>query len=114
MNKTQLVKSTSGTRGVVGNGLAGEYLTLSQLVETFPRYYIIKSKTSLPVDFAVRLKRFEKEAPQLLGKVKIDHRDGLSFDFSNSRLQIRQSDTEPVYRLLIETRTQNSTDSLHG
>ncbi len=83
--------------------LAEEKLTLSQLVETFPVYYTIKSKAPLPGNFKRKLARFENEARRLFGKAKIDRRDGLRFDFDRGWLQIRSSNTEPIYRLIIET-----------
>ncbi len=83
--------------------LAEEKTSLSRLVETFPKYYIIKSKAVLPHNFSVRLRRFEKEATKLLGRTKIDRRDGLRFDFLHGWVQIRSSNTEPIFRLIVET-----------
>ncbi len=92
--------------------LAEEKLTLSSLVETFPKYYNIKTKAPLKANFKTKLKNFEKEAFKLLGKVKIDRRDGLRFDFKEGWLQIRSSNTEPIFRLIVETSDKKLTDSL--
>jgi phosphomannomutase len=83
--------------------LARERRSLSELAGTFPRYFFIKSKAPLPDDFSGRLKRFEKDAGRLLGKVKVDRRDGLRFDFAGGWLLLRKSNTEPIYRLVVET-----------
>jgi phosphomannomutase len=98
---------------LVMSALAKGKRGLSELVETFPSYYNIKSKASLPIDFAARLKRFEKEANRLFGKIKIDRRDGLRFDFADGWLQLRSSNTEPIYRLIVETSNRELTDSLY-
>ena len=92
--------------------LVEEKLTLSSLVETFPKYYNIKTKAPLKTNFKTKLKSFEKEAPKLLGKIKIDRRDGLRFDFKEGWLQIRSSNTEPIFRLIVETSDKKLTDSL--
>lgn len=87
-------------------------LTLSSLVETFPKYYNIKTKAPLKANFKTKLKNFEKEAYKLLGKIKIDRRDGLRFDFKEGWLQIRSSNTEPIFRLIVETSDKKLTDFL--
>ena len=83
--------------------LAEEKLTLAGLVETFPSYYIIKSKAPLPDDFALRLSRFEAEAERMLGAATTDRRDGIRIDFDRGWVQLRTSNTEPIFRLIVET-----------
>jgi phosphomannomutase len=98
---------------LVLSALAENGQTLSELVETFPRYYTIKSKAGLPDDFDRRLGRFEKAASDILGPTKVDHRDGLRFDFKEGWLQLRKSNTEPIFRLIIETSDRKLTKDLH-
>jgi len=88
---------------MVLSALAREKLTLSAIVATFPTYHNIKSKAPLPDNFDRRLARFEKGVDRLLGKTRIDRRDGLRFDFEQGWLQLRKSNTEPIYRLIVET-----------
>lgn len=92
--------------------LANEKMSLSKLVETLPKYYTIKTKATLPNNFKTRLTKFEKGAGKLLGKTKIDRRDGLRFDFADGWVQVRTSNTEPIFRLIIETNDQKLTDRL--
>ncbi|MEW5795337.1 MAG: phosphoglucosamine mutase [Candidatus Zixiibacteriota bacterium] len=94
------------------SALAETGKTLSQLVETFPRYYNIKAKAVLPYDFSERLTRFERQATKIMGRVRIDRRDGLRFDFKEGWLQLRKSNTEPIFRLIVETSSQELTDDL--
>ncbi len=97
---------------MVLSALAREKLTLSAIVATFPAYYNIKSKASLPDDFDRRLARFEKGVDRLLGKTRVDRRDGLRFDFEQGWLQLRKSNTEPIYRLIVETTSERLTRNL--
>jgi len=92
--------------------LAEEKLSLAGLVETLPTYYNIKTKAALPAGFKAKLSKFEKKAQSLLGKTKIDRRDGLRFDFPEGWLQIRSSNTEPIYRLIVETNNEKLTADL--
>jgi len=89
--------------------LAEEKAELSSLVDSLPTYYTIKTKASLPDDFAAQLKRFEKEAAGLLGRVRVDRRDGLRFDFDGGWVQLRKSNTEPIFRLIVETENMKTT-----
>lgn len=92
--------------------LANEKKPISELVETLPKYYTIKTKAALPNNFKARLLKFEKEAGKLLGRTKIDRRDGLRFDFADGWVQVRTSNTEPIFRLIVETNDQKLTDRL--
>jgi len=92
--------------------LAEDKMSLAQLVETLPKYYIIKSKAAFQDDFSARLRRFEKKASRLLGRTVVDKRDGLRFDFQQGWVQIRPSNTEPIFRLIVETSEQKLTRRL--
>lgn len=94
------------------SALAEGRTSLSRLVETFPRYYNIKTKASLPDDFEQRLKRFERQAAGFLGRTRIDRRDGLRFDFKEGWLQLRKSNTEPIFRMIVETASETLTQEL--
>jgi phosphomannomutase len=88
---------------LVLSALARKRLSVSELVETLPKYYTVKAKAALKAGFDRQLKDFEKDAPKILGKVKIDRRDGRRFDFERGWVQIRTSNTEPIFRLIVET-----------
>jgi len=92
--------------------LAATGMSLSEQAATFPKYYNIKTKGRFTGGFATRLKKFETTAPKLLGKCRIDRRDGLRFDFKQGWLQIRASNTEPIYRLIVETSDKGLTRNL--
>ncbi len=88
---------------LVLSALARRRLRMSELVETLPKYYTIKAKAPLKVGFDRQLRKFEKDASMILGRVKIDRRDGRRFDFERGWVQIRTSNTEPIFRLIVET-----------
>ena len=91
---------------LVLSALAEAGLTLKGLVETFPRYYFIKAKAALSDDFTERLSRFEKHVADLVGRARVDRRDGLRFDFKEGWLQLRKSNTEPIFRMIVETSSE--------
>ncbi|MBU0985451.1 MAG: phosphoglucosamine mutase [candidate division Zixibacteria bacterium] len=98
---------------LVLSALARAGKPLSEVVATFPQYSGIKGKAPLPDDFDARLARFEKEAAKLLGQTRIDRRDGLRFDFAEGWVQLRKSNTEPIYRLIVETTARDLTSRLY-
>ncbi len=100
--------------GLVLGCLARDKKSLSSLVETFPAYYTIKAKALLPSGFKEKLQRFEQTAENLLGKIAVDRRDGLRFDFRNGWLQLRSSNTEPIFRLIVETTDSDLTRALQS
>jgi phosphomannomutase len=83
--------------------LATEEVTLGEFVETLPKYYNIKTKAPLPNDFARRLALLERNAAAIFGECRLDRQDGLRFDFAGGWLQVRTSNTEPIFRLVVET-----------
>ncbi|KAA3633602.1 MAG: phosphoglucosamine mutase [Calditrichaeota bacterium] len=136
-NVVQMMRQKNGVIGGEGNGgvifpsfhagrdsliaaaltltlLANRKLSLSKLVETFPKYYNIKDKEILTdrAKFQKQLEKFEKDSVSFFGKSKIDRRDGLRFDFKEGWLQLRTSNTEPIYRLIVETNEQKLTVDL--
>lgn len=92
--------------------LAEESLTVSQMVGTLPIYYNIKTKAGLLPNFDRALERFESKAARIIGRHKLDRRDGLRFDFKEGWLLIRTSNTEPVFRLVVETNNADYTSRL--
>lgn len=83
--------------------LAEGRVTLSQAAGSVPEYFNIKSKAALPRDFEKNIANLEKVAQSIFTDLRIDRRDGLRFDFSRGWFQVRKSNTEPIYRLIVET-----------
>lgn len=107
----------AGRDSLVGGAMISSILaesggSLSKLVETLPIYYTIKSKAAVPGDFDKRVAKMEKAAKKSFGRLRIDRRDGLRFDFERGWFQIRKSNTEPIYRLIVETDSRKLSRSI--
>jgi phosphomannomutase len=85
---------------------------MSRLAAGLPTYYTEKSKGAVTADFGSRLAGFETTARELLGECSIDRRDGLRFDFASGWVQIRTSNTEPIFRVIVETNISERTREL--
>jgi len=92
--------------------LARHHMSMSQFAETFSKYYTIKSKAALKEDFADRLKRFKNEVKTLVTKPTFNTIDGLRVDFSEGWILLRESNTEPIFRVMVETNKQRSSEDL--
>jgi len=88
---------------MVLNHLADKKLSLSALKASYPSYAIVKEKVKVEDD---------NQIPILLEKIKnayLDERinevDGLKIDFAEGWVHIRGSNTEPVVRVIAESKT---------
>lgn len=90
---------------LVVSSLARANRPLSALAGTLPAYYNIKKKAPLPGQFDRKLATIERQIKSVFGRTTIDRRDGLRFDFAEGWIQIRKSNTEPVYRLIVEAQS---------
>ncbi len=90
--------------GFVLGMLAGEGITVSELKNTFKKYYMIKDKVK-------NANMQEKQILQYFNKnfklKKIDKRDGLYIKTETLWAQIRPSNTEPIHRIVIEGEDKN-------
>lgn len=105
----------SGRDALVGAALilslvAESSKSLGETVAELPRFYNIKAKAALPSGFEKKVARVESGARKSFERLRIDRRDGLRFDFSRGWFQIRKSNTEPIYRLIIETDSKELTE----
>jgi len=97
---------------IISGLIAQMGMPLSQIVGTLPIFHYIKVKDSVPEGFDSKLDNVEKAAQKSFDKLTIDRRDGLRFDFSRGWFQIRKSNTEPIYRLIVETDSKKLTHLL--
>ena len=100
-----------GRDALVAAGLIMSYLaqagkTLSQLAGTLPAYCNIKKKAPLPDGFEGKIAGVEAQIETVFGRTRIDRRDGLRFDLAEGWIQVRKSNTEPIYRLIVEARSE--------
>ncbi len=90
--------------------LAEKQISLSQLRQSYPTYFMSKNKMQIDDNFDL-----QKAIDYLINKHKnaeIDTQDGLRIDFSDSWVQVRKSNTEPIIRIYAEARSQQKADNL--
>ncbi len=103
-----------GRDALVGGAIISAFLAesktkLSGLTGTLPIYYNIKTKSPLPAGFDRKMTQMKEAAQKSFKGLKVDKRDGLRFDFGGGWFQIRKSNTEPIYRLIVETNNRKLT-----
>lgn len=103
-----------GRDALVGIALTLQHLTekgisLSQLKEQLPNYFIAKKKIELADANP------DEVINQLFYRYK-DHKtntdDGLRIDFNDHWVHLRKSNTEPIIRIIVEANKKNLADSL--
>ncbi|MBA7567456.1 Phosphomannomutase/phosphoglucomutase [subsurface metagenome] len=87
--------------------MAEKNASMSELVGTLPRYSMIKEK--MPV--ANKGMWIEPVKAAFEGE-EIDERDGIKVIFPKSWIHVRESNTEPVVRIIAETPTEEETRAL--
>ena len=108
-------KSHYGRDALVGialflTHLAIKKMSVSQLLDSYPSYYISKNKIELNPEIDVdtliltMTKKYKND--------NINTIDGLKIDFSDSWVHLRKSNTEPIIRIYSEGRDKNSANTL--
>ncbi|MEX0886424.1 MAG: phosphoglucosamine mutase [Phycisphaeraceae bacterium] len=89
--------------------LARRGQALSAIVDTIPRYAIVKDK--LPVDPAVVARLGSSLGKHFAGQ-RIDEQDGVRVDVDDAWVHVRPSNTEPILRLFAEAPQQATAEKL--
>ena len=108
-------ESHYGRDAIVGIGLflslyCERGLSASNLLNTFPKYYMVKEKINLSSSINV-----DKILNQIVVKYKnekIDLVDGVRIDFIDSWVQLRKSNTEPIIRIYSEAKSEEKSNNL--
>lgn len=82
--------------------LAEKKQTVSQLLETFPHYTIVKEKLTCPAN---KLPGVLKMLRQEYAQFHIDTRDGIKVTLPTGWFLVRASNTEPVIRVVAEAKS---------
>ena len=103
-----------GRDSIVSMGLILEYLAksnkkISQLVGEMPSYEMIKGKIECP--FSKTSDALEAVKFAYKGE-KIDTTDGVKIMWPQKWIHIRSSNTEPIIRVIVETKTKKEANSL--
>lgn len=91
------------------DALAEQQLPLSSLVDRLPKYFIQKSKASLPAD-ALRPACAALQAH--FADAQADAQDGLRLDWADKWLLVRGSNTEPIVRIIAEAPSSDEAQRL--
>ena len=88
--------------------LAAERRPLSKVAAELPKYYSAKVTRPMPRNFAARLKRLGRK----FIKEKISRLDGVKVFLSDGSIHVRASNTEPIYRVIIEAKSKRRARAL--
>lgn len=83
--------------------LAASRKTVSELVDTVPKYKVVKRKKNIEQSTDINL--LLKKVKELYYNEKIDCNDGVKVIFKDSWLHVRSSNTEPIIRYFAEAKT---------
>ena len=101
-------ESHYGRDSIVGIGLflslyVERGLVASKLLETYPKYFMIKEKINLSV--SLNVDNILNQIAEKYKNEKIDLVDGVRIDFKDSWVQLRKSNTEPIIRIYSEAKS---------
>lgn len=100
-------ESHYGRDSIVGIGLflslyVERGLVASKLLETYPKYFMIKEKINLSA--SLNVDNILNQIAEKYKNEKIDLVDGVRIDFKDSWVQLRKSNTEPIIRIYSEAK----------
>ena len=78
-------------------------LVASKLLETYPKYFMIKEKINLSA--SLNVDNILNQIAEKYKNEKIDLVDGVRIDFKDSWVQLRKSNTEPIIRIYSEAKS---------
>jgi phosphomannomutase len=84
--------------------LAESQKTVSELLETIPRYTLVKEKMACP---SHRIPAVLKKVREEFAKFPLDTRDGVKVLQPDGWLLVRGSNTEPIIRVVAEAKTED-------
>jgi phosphomannomutase len=133
VNVVEVMKKTKAVIGGEGNGgiivpdlhfgrdafigialflslMATKNLPVSEIKKTYPAYFIIKSKMSIPegIDLSANL---DQLASSYAG-ADVSRIDGLKIDFDDAWVHLRASNTEPIIRIYAEANSVEKATAL--
>jgi phosphomannomutase len=103
-----------GRDALVGIAFTLQYLadsgkTLSEIKDELPNYFISKKKIDLK---GVSPDEVIKKLVNNYSEEKINTEDGLRIDFEDHWVHFRKSNTEPIVRIITESKSQNYSEEL--
>lgn len=90
--------------------LAEKKITVSQLREEYPAYFMSKNKIQLTPELDVDAILVEME--KKYANEEVSTVDGVKIDFPNNWVHLRKSNTEPIIRIYTEAKSQQEANDL--
>ena len=108
-------ESHYGRDAIVGIGLflsllVEKNMKVSELLSTYPKYYMVKEKINLSKEIDVD--NILINLASKYSKDNINEIDGLKIDFKESWVHLRKSNTEPIIRIYSEALTEDKANRL--
>ncbi len=108
-------ESHYGRDAIVGIGLflslyCERDLSASNLLNTYPKYYMVKEKINL--SSSINVDKILNQIAKEYKNEKIDLVDGVRIDFIDSWVQLRKSNTEPIIRIYSEAKSEEKSNNL--
>jgi len=108
-------ESHYGRDAIVGIGLflslyCERNLSASNLLNTYPKYYMVKEKINL--SSSINVDKILNQIVEKYKNEKIDLVDGVRIDFIDSWVQLRKSNTEPIIRIYSEAKSEEKSNNL--
>jgi len=98
--------------GIMAGILSKTEMSLSELVDTYPKYYQIKDAVDLPENTNTE-ELLEKIKREIHGYENLTDIDGIRANYSDGWFLIRASGTEPKIRVFSEAKTQKRAKELN-
>ncbi len=89
---------------IILNHLATNNITMNQAQESIPKYYMLKEK--IEIDNQLTAEIISKKIKQYFVEQIFDETDGIKIIDQNFWIHIRQSNTEPIIRIYIESKKE--------
>ena len=110
-----LTKSHYGRDAFVGaiiilNHLATNNITMNEAQENIPKYYMLKEK--IEIDNQLTEEIISKKIKQYFSELIFDETDGIKVIDNDFWIHIRQSNTEPIIRIYIESKKEQDLSNL--
>ena len=95
---------------IILNYLATNNLTMNKAHQKIPKYYMLKEK--IEIDNQLTSEIISQKIKQLFTELIFDETDGIKVIDENFWIHIRQSNTEPIIRIYIESKIEKDLSNL--
>lgn len=95
---------------IILNHLATNDITMNEAQRKIPKYYMLKEK--IKIENTLTTSKIHKKIKESFEGLSFDETDGIKVIHSNFWIHIRQSNTEPIIRIYIESKLKNDLKNL--